>query len=276
MIYNNNLFKNLVANLQVNVEIAEYTHCWNNWKDIDYIPGYNKFYYICDGEGMLKINGKEFFPLPGQLFFMPAGVLQSYSSISEHTFTKYWCHFTAKLGDKNIFDIIQFPYFIEVENRGAFEQLFNDLIVNHNSSELSASFRAKSILLEMIAQFLDHVDKNSIQISYTQSYHILHLILQYIEGHLSENITVEQLAKICNFHPNYFIKFFKIHTGIPPIQYINRVRLEKAKELVMHKEINISEIANMIGFNDLCHFSKSFKNYTGFSPLEYRKINIQN
>lgn len=270
---NNPLLKNLINGLQVNVEIAEFTKCWREWRDIDYIPSYNKFYFICDGEGWLKINDTEFYPMPGQLYLMPAGITQSYSSISENTFTKYWCHFSAKIGETNIFDILQLPCFVEIKDKLAFELLFRELIINHKSQSLSASFRAKAILLEIIAQFIDNSEDNSIQISKAESLDILHFFTKYVEAHLSEEITINQIAKAVNFHPNYFIRYFKAHTGVSPMHYINRVRMERAKELILRNQINISEVGNKTGFNDLSHFSKSFKNYTGYSPSEFRKIN---
>jgi AraC-like DNA-binding protein len=89
---------------------------------------------------------------------------------------------------------------------------------------------------------------------------------------LSENITVAELAQIAHFNPSYFIRFFKKNTGISPIHYLNRTRLEKAKELLSYSDLNVSEVSEKIGYNDIFHFSKSFKNYTGFSPSEFKKI----
>jgi AraC family transcriptional regulator, arabinose operon regulatory protein len=98
------LIKDYLSNMKVGVSDIGYMKVTPEWRDIDYVPNYNKFYFICEGEGYLKINGVEYFPKPGQLFLMPSGVMQSYSIINENTFLKYWCHFTANIGDMNLFD----------------------------------------------------------------------------------------------------------------------------------------------------------------------------
>ena len=268
---NNNLIKNIISNLQINIELAGYTQCWKDWQDFDYTPSYNKFYFICQGEGWLKIKDKEFYPKPGQLFLMPANVKQSYCTISQNPFIKYWCHFTAKIMDKNLFDFIQTPYFIEVSNIKKIETLFNDLIKYYEDNHLSSLLSSKAILLEIIAEFIGHIEPG-IHISLNQSSDSLNSIIEYIEKNISENITIEKLAKIANYHPNYFIRIFKSNIGISPIQYINRIRLEKAKKLIMQSNMTIGEIASSVGINDVSHFSKSFKNYTGFTPSEFKKI----
>jgi AraC family transcriptional regulator of arabinose operon len=143
--------KNYLSHLKVNLVVAAYTHCPVYWRDIDYIPDYNKFYFICDGEGWLKIGEQEFYPKPGQLFFMPAGIKQSYSTISDDTFTKYWCHFTAKIGDVNIYNFIKFPFFIDVVNKKEITNLFLKLISYYDSKELTSPLYAQAILIELFA-----------------------------------------------------------------------------------------------------------------------------
>ena len=261
-----------MSNLQVDVEIAGYTYCPRNWADFDYLPDYNKFYYICDGEGWLKIGDKEYYPKPGQLFLMPAGVIQSYSTISDNTFRKYWCHFTAKIGGINLFDIVKGPVFIDVVDDLTLTGLFSKLVNSFEIGGFTADFRAKGIMIEIIAWYFDNLPLSDIRLYSCHSVEKLGAVLAYIEAHIMENITIEDLADIVHFHPNYFIKFFRKHLGCSPLQYINRLRLEKAKRLLRTTELTIREITDMIGFNDPAYFSKVFRKHTGFSPLEFRNI----
>ncbi len=264
------LLKNYLSNLQVEVDVASYVHCPQNWREIDYVPGYNKFYWIRGGQGWLKIGNEEYYPKPGQLFIMPAGVLQSYSTISKNTFRKYWCHFIAKIGDVNLFDIIHCPVFVDVGNDHRLEKLFGKLICNMESSQFTSIIKRKAALIEIISYFLDNTNIESIFLSTSPSVDKLNHVLSYIEDNLSDNINIETLAQIVHFHPNYFIKFFRDHLGCSPIKYINRTRVEKAKYLLKNTSLTIKEIADKIGFNDSSYFSKTFKKYTDLSPLEFR------
>ncbi|HHV95422.1 MAG TPA: helix-turn-helix transcriptional regulator [Clostridiaceae bacterium] len=269
------MLKNYFSNLHVNLIVAAFTKCPLTWRDIDYIPDYNKFYFICDGEGMLKIGDQEFYPKPGQFCLMPAGIKQSYSCISSNTFLKYWCHFTAKIGEVNIFDIIKTPLLIDVKNKSTIESLFRKLIYYYNSSELTSSLYSQSTLTEIIAFFLDSIPKEKIIINSSSTINKLEKILSYIENNICEDINIKQLAEMTNFHPNYFIRFFKKNTGFSPAHYINRLKMEKAKSLLILDDMNITRISETLGFKDIYHFSRTFKNYTGFSPTEYRKVMLR-
>jgi len=105
------------------------------------------------------------------------------------------------------------------------------------------------------------------------SFEKMDTVLTYIEKNLDGNISVETLAQIANFHPNYFISVFKEFTGSSPIQYINRRRIEKAKELLAVSELSVSNISESLGL-ELSYFSRMFKELTGLSPKAYRLLAI--
>ncbi|AET70172.1 adenosine deaminase [Desulfosporosinus orientis DSM 765] len=70
---------------------------------------------------------------------------------------------------------------------------------------------------------------------------------------------------------NHLIKLFKQHTEFTPIQYITKIRVDKAKELLKQGDISILEIALATGFKSLSNFYKCFKDKTGYTPCEYKK-----
>ncbi|MDF2944888.1 MAG: hypothetical protein K0S01_3746 [Herbinix sp.] len=265
------LLQNYLSNLHVNVIEAEFTKCWATWREIDYIPTYNKFYFIISGTGWLQIDGQNFYPEPGQLFLMPAGVLQSYSVINDNPFQKYWCHFTATVGENSLFDILQLPYFIQLKDSSILEALFKELITEMNSHDITAPLKIKSFILQIISYYMEHAINENITLFESQTFERVGVIINYINRHLNEHITVDGLAGLLHFHPNYFIRFFKTHLGLSPMQYINRTRMQKAKELLKQTDMPVTEIADLVGYNDLFYFSKAFRSYTGYSPSEYRK-----
>ena len=69
---------NCLEECNVSVVTASLTQCTGNWQDLNYVPSYNKFYYILKGEGELTVAGQVYHPTAGQLFLMPAGLQQSY------------------------------------------------------------------------------------------------------------------------------------------------------------------------------------------------------
>lgn len=99
------------------------------------------------------------------------------------------------------------------------------------------------------------------------------LILQlkdYIEVHLHEPLTLEELAKMVHFNKTYFVQRFKSLWGVPPMKYVSNLRCQKAKHLLLDTDLSVSDIAVLTGFQSPHYFSSVFRKYTGQSPNEFR------
>ena len=97
----------------------------------------------------------------------------------------------------------------------------------------------------------------------------------YISEHLTEELTVSNIATSLYITPNYFSRLFKRVTKEGCNEYIVRKRIEKAKSLLDTTSLKVGEIAMMVGYKDTNYFSLAFKKHTGKSPTKYRE-KIQN
>lgn len=95
---------------------------------------------------------------------------------------------------------------------------------------------------------------------------------KYISDHLSDNLTLENVACHVNLSTTYFSKFFKQELGTNFIDYVTDLRMDTAKELLKDSFLKVREIAGKVGFNDIRYFYKVFKKNTGFTPTEYKKL----
>lgn len=93
---------------------------------------------------------------------------------------------------------------------------------------------------------------------------------QFIQENQAEDLSLGMVAKAVNMSTFYFCKMFKRATGLNFTDYVSRVRIEKARNLLLNRNLRISEIAYEIGFQSLTHFNRVFKKITGQSPTEYR------
>lgn len=96
-------------------------------------------------------------------------------------------------------------------------------------------------------------------------------MLQYLEKHYHEKITLEEVASIMHFSPRYFCAFFKENFFMSFISYLNRYRIDQACILLQSKELTITEIALRVGFDNISYFIRKFKEIEGCTPKEYRK-----
>jgi AraC family transcriptional regulator len=99
----------------------------------------------------------------------------------------------------------------------------------------------------------------------------LQVIYDYIEEHLSETISLDQLADLCHLSAYHFARLFKQKTGYAPYQYVLARRLERAKKLLKATNLTTLEIAQQTGFADQSHLARHFRRSVGIAPLEYRQ-----
>lgn len=95
--------------------------------------------------------------------------------------------------------------------------------------------------------------------------------LQYISEHYGEDISLDQLAGSANVSKSECLRCFKTSMQTTPYKYLTEYRLSKAAELLKNSDESIGNIAESVGFRQISHFGKCFKEKTGASPRDYRK-----
>lgn len=92
----------------------------------------------------------------------------------------------------------------------------------------------------------------------------------YIDAHYMEELGLKDVSEAVSISPQYFSKIFKADLGVNFIDYLTKVRMEKAKELLKTNNLSVKEISFEIGYNDPNYFSRLFKKVVGVSPTEYK------
>ncbi len=95
---------------------------------------------------------------------------------------------------------------------------------------------------------------------------------QYIQQHYNESISLEDVCAATGFSVSYFSTMFKKETGEGFSKYLARIRVEKAKALLQDSDLPIAEVCDRVGYNDLKHFTSTFKKVTSLNPGQYRKL----
>lgn len=86
----------------------------------------------------------------------------------------------------------------------------------------------------------------------------------------NDEVSLGQVANLVNVSANYFSELFRKTTGIRFVDYVARVRVEKAKNLLLNPQARISEVAFDVGFKSLSQFNRAFRKFAGEAPKEYR------
>ena len=119
-----------------------------------------------------------------------------------------------------------------------------------------------------ILAFLE--EQRNISYQNQHCYAIIQPSLVYLESQYHDpTLSVSQLADISGISEIYYRKIFTSLYGTSPARYIRSIRIEKAKNCLLDKEMSVTDVAEAVGFSNLYHFSRTFKHMVGISPTEY-------
>jgi AraC family transcriptional regulator len=96
-------------------------------------------------------------------------------------------------------------------------------------------------------------------------------VAQYIEEHLSEDISLATLADVARLSPYHFVRAFKQSFGLPPHRYMSRLRVEQAKALLANPAVSVTQVGFNLGFSETSSFTTTFRKHTGLTPTAYRR-----
>ena len=142
--------------------------------------------------------------------------------------------------------------------------------INNTNSFFKMNSKEYKNAIEERNKLYDEITKSSLTFNTTDK---IKIILNYINEHFAEDISINTLATLCDYSEYHFMRFFKKHIGLTCIQYINNLRLEKASILLTSSNMPITNISLDVGFDNLSYFNKLFKRKYKLTPKEFRLLN---
>jgi two-component system response regulator YesN len=127
-------------------------------------------------------------------------------------------------------------------------------------------------MCEGVEKFLDSISSFIIDKRGNKKRSIIEKSLDFINSNYHEyELSINEVSEYISMNTSYYSRLFKQEMGITFTEYINKLRVEKAKILLKNSTFRVSEISYKIGFKDPFYFSTIFKKYTGVNPTEYRE-----
>ena len=172
----------------------------------------------------------------------------------------------------------QLPIILK-DNIDCYSKIFDvieDIIYCYYEKDIAYELELKSLLFKFFSLLYKndlikkHQSKNNLTINTTDK---IKLVLNYINDHYSEDISINTLAELCEYSEYHFMRFFKKHIGLTCVQYINNLRLEKSSILLTSTNNAIMDVSLEVGFDNLSYFNKLFKRKYNLTPKEFRTIN---
>jgi len=140
------------------------------------------------------------------------------------------------------------------------QRIYNKLVAMHVERHFSHEVRKAYNSTSFVNEHSQHPDEDIIQIQ------------SWMQKHYPDNILMEKLAEEFGLSLRTLNRRFKTATGSTPLNYLQQIRMDAAKDLLKNTNLSIHEIANSVGYNDLSHFNRLFKRLLATSPSQYREM----
>jgi two-component system response regulator YesN len=145
-----------------------------------------------------------------------------------------------------------------------------------NTIENVFSAKDTKELERVVAEHINILEEKTEKLSIGVYDNIKNIIFEYVDITPFRDISLTNIANMVNFNPSYLSRIFRRISGKTFSNYVSKVKIDKAKELLENKNTKIVDIANILGFESSAYFTKYFKRITGKTPAEYRKNLISN
>ncbi|MGM7721668.1 helix-turn-helix domain-containing protein [Metabacillus sp. Hm71] len=228
---------------------------------------------IIDGEGIIEINGQSYPVLANHCYIFEKNIPH------EFHFSKETITIDAKFSlSKDLIQLIESSNLMgacKVNNIDEFKQLFQLSSANLKNPNNLLPFQIdvgfKSALLGMLQDKITEYNsfKNQLKIPVRETDEGFPMV-QYLKQNLQSKVSLEEMAAHFGFHPHYLIELFKKNLGTTPMQYLQSLRLEKAKEYLEFTSYSVSEIAELVGFTTP-YFSRLCCERLGMPPTQIRE-----
>ncbi|TXK77030.1 helix-turn-helix domain-containing protein [Paenibacillus sp. N3.4] len=258
------------------VSEVEYIVSSDQWRlDSHFVPTY-QIVFVSKGKGSIEINGEMHVAGAGKTFFLQKGKKVRITSNSLETMEVYKISYSYSSryqinGKWQLYkeEGIQFPIEGEVYvgNQSQALRLFEQLYESIREQDELRQYRQTSLFMEFIYMVMKETQEQT-----HDAERGMERTFDYLKLHYMKMISLELLSHMAGFSPSYYSRLFKRIKGVSPTTYITKLRIDRAKELLVLSHSSFQDIAQSVGYNEESYFSRMFKKETGHSPANYLKL----
>ena len=212
-----------------------------------------------EGETIYTNRNKTYISNLHNLIILPKGSTYEWKSIKEGKC--YMIEFDCDLESEEIFSF-------NISNGEKILQLYKDAEYKNNLKSAAGKLETVVIVYQILITAIKSTQKEYLSSSAQEK---IMPAVDYILKNYTKPLKNDELARLTGYSTVYFRKLFTKLYGVSPITYVHELRIKKSKEMLMGEQIFITEVALMLGYQNIYEFSRTFKKFMGISPLKYIK-----
>ncbi|NLE30428.1 MAG: helix-turn-helix transcriptional regulator [Phycisphaerae bacterium] len=263
----------MINELHIRLLYGSWTTIDSSWNNYELYSSFWRLYINkYDGAQLIRPDHPPFPIKKNTIYFIPPW-LRILSQTSQPT-PHFYIHFDIVNLTPQIIQKL-FPNPILIRSNVNFANLIKHIDAQHNQPTTSSTSlcRIKALLYDSLAELIRQLPPSSRNIldQTLSTQRRFAPCLQYIQDHLSDNLSNSHLAKRCHMSINHFVHAFKKNIGQSPAQYVLHQRIARCAQLLILTDNTIDQIAESMGFANRFHFSRHFKKIMNIAPAAYRK-----
>lgn len=227
--------------------------------------------YCVDGSGFYVVDGKRHEVKKNQYFILPIGKPHEYGSTEGHFWTVYWLHFCGKAA--HVFaEGAATPQTINVTMQSRISErinIFDEILTTLHFGDSIEDLRYASSLLSHFLASMRYLGQFR-RAKASAEKDIVEQAIHYMRENIENRITMAEVLRYVGYSQSHFSTVFKKKTGMSPLSYFNRLKVEHACKLLKTTDLKVNMICYKVGIEDSLYFSRLFSKVMGMSPTDYR------
>lgn len=227
--------------------------------------------YCVDGSGFYVVDGKRHEVKKNQYFILPIGKPHEYGSTEGHFWTVYWLHFCGKAA--HVFaEGAATPQTINVTMQSRISErinIFDEILTTLHFGDSIEDLRYASSLLSHFLASMRYLGQFR-RAKASAEKDIVEQAIHYMRENIENRITLAEVLRYVGYSQSHFSTVFKKKTGMSPLSYFNRLKVEHACQLLKTTDLKVNMICYKVGIEDPLYFSRLFSKVMGMSPTDYR------
>ena len=242
-----------------------YRHYEADWKFVHVCRPHCALYYVTNGVLGIRMDGSEYRVYPDSIVCLNSG-----------TTVEVFC---CEVGTEGTLDSYMLSFFSDVSlaavglplilpESSAYLHRFAEAYECWYAQSVAYRIRTRACLEMILASLISDQAATEGLLSNGGK---MEKLLVYIHTHYKESLSMEDLRRIVNYSPSHIRRIFCEELGMPPLKYINQVRIRRACELLLDDSTPVCRIAEAVGFDNAPYFSRIFREVMHMTPGEYRR-----